>query len=249
LYAAPNRIGLLVLLSGLALTGSAAAPAQVARPTVTLLTPANGSLLEGAASTAASVTFSWRVDGVPAANGPSGSVTVTHRIAADPTFTLGVTTTSQTCPTQNVNCWASATPRRSYEAGRYYWQVLVNGGAFASSQTWMFQAAAARPKPDLRRPKVQALAGTAKRGRKALFAARVADDHGEARMQVELLYRHQLVFRAMTLLRPVRWSVKQHFDSRTRLPRSLPLGRYRLCVTAWDRTGNRALSCARYTVR
>jgi hypothetical protein len=247
LYAAPNRIGLLVLLAGLALTGSAAAPAQVARPTVTLLTPANGSLLEGAAFTAASVTFSWRVEGMPA-NGPM--VTVTHRVATDPTFTSGVTTTSQTCPMQNVNCWASVTPARFYEGGRYYWQVSVSGGpATATSPTWLFLAAAARPKPDRLRPRVQALPGSATRGRRAVFVARVADDRGEARLQVELLYRHQLVFRTMTLLRPVRWGVKQRFDSRTRISRTLPPGRYRLCVTAWDRTGNRAASCAVYRLR
>jgi hypothetical protein len=246
--AAPNRLGLSVLLIGLALIGSAAAPAQVARPTVTLLTPANGSLLEGAAGTAASLTFTWRVDGVQSSL--PGSVTVTHRTATDPTFTNGVTTTSQTCPAQSVNCWTSATPRRFYEGGRYYWQVAVSGAAVSAiSQTWMFQAAAARPKPDRLRPRVQALTGAATRGRKAVFVARVADDRGEARMQVELLYRHQLVFRAMTLLRPVRWSVKQRFDSRTRLPHSLPPGRYRLCVTAWDRTGNRAWSCAAYRIR
>jgi hypothetical protein len=245
--AAPNRIGLLALLAGLALTGSAAAPAQVARPTVSLLSPANGSFLEGAASTAASVTFTWRVDGVPG-NAP-GTVTVTHRLATDPTFTSAVSTTSQTCSAQNVNCWASATPRRFYEGGRYYWQVTVSGAVNATSPTWMFLAAAARPKPDRQRPKVRALPGSAKRGRKAVFAARVADDRGEARLQVELLYRHQLVFRAMTLLRPVRWSVKQHFDSRTRIPRNLPPGGYRLCVTAWDRTGNHAKSCAAYRNR
>jgi hypothetical protein len=248
LYAAPTRIGLLALLSGLALAGSAAAPAQVARPTVTLLAPGNGAFLEGAASTAASVTFTWRVDGLPV-TAAEGNVTVTHRVATDPAFTTGVTTMSQTCPAQNVNCWTAATPRRLYEVGRHYWQVTLSGAVSATSPAWLFLAAAARPKPDLQRPKVKALAGTAKRGRKAIFAARVSDDRGEARLEVELLYRHQLVFRAMTLLRPVRWTVTQHFDSRRRLPRSLPAGRYRLCVTAWDRTGNRAASCAVYRLR
>jgi hypothetical protein len=248
LSAASTRIGLLVLLAGLALIGSAAAPAQVGRPTVALLAPGNGALLEGAASTAASVTFTWRVDGLPT-NVAGGNVTVTHRIGTDPTFTTGVTTTSQTCPAQNVNCWASATPKRSYAVGRYFWQVTLSGAVSATSPTWLFLAAAARPKPDRARPKVQAFAGSAKRGKRAFFVARVGDDHGEARMQVELLYRHQLVFRAMTLLRPVRWTVKQRFDSRVRLPRTMPPGRYRFCLTAWDRTGNHAASCARYTVR
>jgi hypothetical protein len=68
-------------------------------------------------------------------------------------------------------------------------------------------------------------------------------------MRVDLLHRNQLVFRAMTLLKPVRWTVSQRFDSRAPLSRSLAPGPYRLCVTAWDRTGNRASSCARYSIR
>lgn len=117
-----------------------------------------------------------------------------------------------------------------------------------TSRTWMFQGVAARPRFDRQRPRVRAYPGAAKRRRKALFVARVADDRGEARMQVDLAYRNQLAFRTMTLLKPVRWSVKQRFDSRAPLPRSLPPGSYRLCVTAWDRTGNRAKSCARYRI-
>ena len=82
-----------------------------------------------------------------------------------------------------------------------------------------------------------------------MFVVRVSDNRREARMRVNLLYRNQLVFRAMTLLKPVRWNVRQRFDSRAPLSRSLAPGPYRLCVTAWDRTDNRATNCARYTIR
>jgi hypothetical protein len=60
---------------------------------------------------------------------------------------------------------------------------------------------------------VQAYRGAARRrrGRKAVFVARVAGGRGEARMQVDLAYRNQLAFRTMTLLKPVRWSVRQRF--------------------------------------
>jgi hypothetical protein len=68
-------------------------------------------------------------------------------------------------------------------------------------------------------------------------------------LRVDLLYRNQLVFRAVTLLKPVLWGVRQRFDSRVRLSRSLYPGPYRLCVTAWDRTGNQAKSCSRYVIR
>jgi hypothetical protein len=113
----------------------------------------------------------------------------------------------------------------------------------------MFQRVAARLGLDRERPRVLAYRGSAVRGRKALFVARVADNSGQARMRVDLLYRYQPVFRAMTLLKPVRWTVRQRFDSRVRLSRSLYPGPHRLCVTAWDRTGNQARSCARYVLR
>jgi hypothetical protein len=230
------RIALLALLAGFASTAFAAPPPA----TVTLLAPGNGILVEGAP------TFRWRIDGAqPAA---AGTVTVTHRVATDVGLTQNVTTTSRSCSAQNVNCWTSVAVGRSYR-GPHYWQVSVTGALTATSRTWMFQGVAARLRPDRQRPRVRAYRGSAARGRKAVFVARVADDRGEARMRVDLAYRNQLVFRAMTLLKPVRWSVRQRFDSRVPLPRSLHPGPYRLCVTAWDRTGNHAKSCARYSVR
>jgi hypothetical protein len=244
--AARIRIVLLVLLAGLAPTAAAAAPEHVNQATITLLSPANGTLVEGAHGAKDVVAFRWRIDWAPP---PAGTVTVTHRLATDATFTQGVTTTSRSCAAENVSCWTSVRPSRFYEGGRYYWQVSVAGAAAATSRTWMFQGVPARAGFDRLRPRVQAYRGAARRGRKAVFVARVADDHGEARMQVGLAYRNQLAFRTMTLLKPVRWSVRQRFDSRRPLPRSLPPGPYRLCVTAWDRTGNRARSCVRYDIR
>lgn len=240
MFAARIRAVPLVLLSACALAGSAQAPAQVAQPTVTLLSPGNGTLVEGVAA------FRWHVDSPTPAS--SGVVAVTHQVATDLAFTQEVTTTTQSCPAANPNCWTTHRPTRS-PAGRRYWRVSVSGALTATSRTWMFMGVAARATPDRARPRVRAYPGAARRGRKAVFVARVADDRGEARMQVDLAYRNQPVFRTMTLLKPVRWSVKQRFDSRFRLARSLQPGPYRFCVTAWDRTGNRAKSCARYAIR
>jgi hypothetical protein len=238
-FAARTRIVLPVLLAGIAATGAGAAPGQVAQPAITLLSPGNGTLVEGA------VAFGWRVDS--AAN-VSGAVTVTHQVASDIAITQEVTTTTRQCPAGNPNCWTTFRPSRSL-AGRRYWRVSLSGAATATSRTWMFMGGTARATPDRARPRVRAYPGAARRGRKAVFVARVADDRGEARMQVDLAYRNQPVFRTMTLLKPVRWSVRQRFDSRIRLARSLHPGSYRFCVTAWDRTGNRAKSCARYAIR
>jgi hypothetical protein len=236
--AARIRIAVLVVLAGLTPAGAvAAAPQAVA--TITLLTPGNGTLVEGAP------VFRWRVDQAQPA---AGTVTVTHRLGTDVALTQNVATTSRTCPAQDLGCWTSATPGRSYR-GPHYWRVAVTGAVTATSRTWMFQGVAPRLAPDRERPHVRAYAGSATRGRKALFVARVADNRGEARLRVDLLYRNQLVFRAMTLLKRVRWGVRQRFDSRAPLARSLYPGAYRLCVTAWDRTGNQARDCARYLIR
>jgi hypothetical protein len=162
-------------------------------------------------------------------------------------FTQNVTTTTRSCPATNLNCWASI-PARTLR-GRHYWRVSLSGAVTAVSPTWRFQAVSGGFTPDRTRPRVRAYPGAGTRGRKAVFVARVSDDRGEARMQVDLAYRNQPVFRTVTLLKRVRWSVRQRFDSRIPLSRSLAPGSYRLCVTAWDRTGNRARSCARYTIR
>lgn len=230
------RIALLVLLAGFASTAVAAPPPA----TVTLLAPGIGTLVEG------SPTFRWRIDLAQPLAG--GTVAITHRVGTDVALTQNVTTTSRTCSAANVNCWTSVAPGRSLR-GPHYWQVNVTGAVTATSRTWMFQSVAPRVEPDRQRPRVLAHRGSATRGRKAVFVAQVADNRGEARMRVDLLYRNQLVFRAMTLLKPVRWSVRQRFDSRARLSRSLYPGPYRLCVTAWDRTGNQAKSCSRYVIR
>lgn len=226
------RISTLVL----AVVALAASAADAAPPAaVTLVAPGNGTLVEGAPS------FSWRIDAQT--NGP---VTVTHQVATDLAFTQDVTSTTRQC--SGGGCWTAFRPDRAYR-GRHYWRVSLSGAVNAVSPTWMFQGVAARLGLDRTRPRVLTYPGAGTRGRKAVFVARVADDRGEARMQVDLTYRNQLVFRTMTLLKRVRWSVKQHFDSRVALSRSLHPGPFRLCVTAWDRTGNRARSCARFSIR
>ena len=209
--------------------------ARISTLVLAVVAAGNGTLVEGAPS------FSWRIDAQT--NGP---VTVTHQVATDLAFTQDVTSTTRQCA--GGGCWTAFRPDRAYR-GRHYWRVSLSGAVNAASPTWMFQGVAARLGLDRTRPRVLTYPGAGMRGRKAVFVARVADDRGEARMQVDLTYRNQLVFRTMTLLKRVRWSVKQHFDSRVALSRSLHPGPFRVCVTAWDRTGNRARSCARFSIR
>jgi hypothetical protein len=180
----------LVLTMLVAFSAAASAPAQVSKASVTLLAPGNGTLVQGA------VAFRWRVDSDAAT--AQGSVTVTHQVAADVAFTQNVMTTTRSCPATNLNCWASI-PGRTLR-GRHYWRVSLSGAVTAVSATWMFQVVSSGGyTPDRTRPRVRAYPGAGTRGRKAVFVARVADDRGEARMQVDLAHRNQLIFRTVTL--------------------------------------------------
>jgi hypothetical protein len=87
-----------------------------------------------------------------------GAVTVSHRVGADVALTQNVTTTSRSCAAQNLNCWTSVAPQRSYR-GPHYWQVSLTGAVTATSRTWMFQGVAPRREPDRQRPRVLAHRG------------------------------------------------------------------------------------------
>ena len=106
-----------------------------------------------------------------------------------------------------------------------------------------------RDELDRKRPSVRALAGSASRGRRALFLARVSDNSGEARLDAQLTHRGVPVVEGKATFAPATWAARRGIRSTRPLSRRLPSGSYRLCVTAWDRAGNRSQSCARYRVR
>lgn len=208
-------------------------------PTIVLVTPRNGALVEGS-----HVTFVWRVEWPrPPA---SGTVQVVHRHAADRAFTREVTTTTRTCPVANVNCWTTHRPAETFY-GRYYWQVSLTGAVQAASRPSLFMVRGPREESDRARPLVRVRAGTARRGARAVFAARVRDDSGEARLDAELTRQGGRVADGRTGFGPAVGDWTRVRSSR-RLPRTLKPGTYLLCVTAWDRAGNRGRGCARYRV-
>lgn len=215
--------------------------AQTTVPQITLLTPANGALVQGDA-----VTFTWRIDWVQPPS--DGVVIVMHKIARDAAFTQNAITSTKGCPATNLNCWASFKPHSGYK-GRYYWQVSVSGAGQATSATWMFTAVEPLPAVDRTRPYVRTLSGSARRGTRAFFAAQVRDNKGEVRMRALLTYRGLTVLEGRTPFARVVWTVKQRFHSIRPLSRRLPAGVYKICITAWDRAGNQGRSCARYRVR
>ena len=234
------------LLAAVALALAALLPAGIGsvaeQPTrIVLVSPANGALLGRSY-----VTFSWRVEWPrPPA---SGTVEVIHRQAADRAFTREVTTVSRTCPVTDVNCWTSYRPAGTFY-GRYYWQVTLAGAVQATSQTFLFTAAGPRKAIDRARPRVRAFGGTARRGAVAFFTASVADNSSEVRLQAELTRRGFPVAQGMTGFVPAAPGARRRIRSSRPLQKTLQPGLHMLCVTAWDRAGNRGRACARYRVR
>ena len=214
-------------------------------PQITLLAPANGAVVESSAETPYPVEFKWSVDW---SQPPASGVIISVKWATDPGFTQSVSGGNQFCPATNVNCWTSFHPNTKFE-GRYYWKVTIAGGEPAESATWMFTGVEAPPKPDRTRPYVRTFSGSAKRGKRAFFSARVRDNLGEARLRAVLSYRTLPVLDGRTQFTPVAWTVRTRFYSIRPLSRRLPAGIYKICITAWDRAGNQGRSCARYRVR
>jgi Thrombospondin type 3 repeat len=274
------RLAVVTALVVLTLVGAEGATAEAPPPpTITLLTPANGAVIESAAELEFP-TFSWRIDwpGAPT----SGTYTISWRRPAHPNLTQADTLESHSCPVQNLNCW-SLTPAAVYGppyGSVWYWQVSIVG--VADSPVRKFKAVNPPDKdsdgvadrrdncpsvsnasqrdsnrdgrgdacqPDRSAPRVRALAGSAVRGEIAFFGARVGDDRGEARMAAEVAYRGSPVLHGSFGFQAVAWSARRTFVSKQPVSRLLPAGTYRYCATAWDRAGNRARSCADYRIR
>jgi hypothetical protein len=225
------------------LTGGAGI-AQTTPPQITLLAPANGAVVQGSTGLNA-VEFKWRIDW---AQPPAvGVVIISVKWATDPGFTQNVSGANQTCPVTNVNCWTTFRPNHTWK-GRYYWKVTIASDEPAESATWMFTGIEAPPQIDQTRPYVRTSPGSVKRGKRAFFTAQVRDNKGEVRMRALLTYRGRPVLDGRTGFARVLWTVRQRFYSIRPMPRQLPAGIYKICITAWDRAGNQGQSCARYRV-
>jgi len=227
--------------AGLLPAGAGAGAEQGPAARVVLVSPANGALIQRS-----HVTFVWRAESArPLA---SGTVQVSHRYASDRAMTQQVSTATRTCPTTDVNCWTTHRPKETFY-GRYYWQVTLAGAVQAASTTHLLSVTGPRDELDRTRPSVRALEGSASRGRRALFLARVRDNSGEARLDAQLTHRGVPVVEGKATFAPATWAARSGIRSTRPLSRRLAPGSYRLCVTAWDRAGNRSQSCARYRVR
>jgi hypothetical protein len=239
-HAAAIALAALSLLSD----SHAAAGAEVA-----LLTPVNGATIVHTGELGSAPTFGWRIDWRDAPAG--GSVVIVLRTASDPALTLNAVENTFSCRVRDANCTTSFRPNRVY-AGRYYWRVTVVGAVRAASETWSFtgiERGGGTTTPDRAKPRVRALAGTAKRGQTAFFSAKVGDDSGVVRLRATLVRDGHEVARGAAAFRPVAWANKVTLYSRRPLARAIARGAYALCMTAWDRAGHAARDCAPYTVR
>jgi hypothetical protein len=212
------------------------------------VTPANGATVISSPELGLGATFGWRFDwrDAPA----SGTVLVVVRTGTDPDLTQNVVENRFACPVRSASCTTSFKPNRVY-SGQYYWRVSLSGAVRATSETWSFLGvrrggAGVR---DRTKPRVRALSGIAQRGQTAFFGARAGDDRGIVRLRASLLRRGHEVARATAAFRPVAWTRRQMLYTRRPLSRALAAGGHSLCVTAWDRAGNAARSCAPYRVR
>ena len=223
--------------AGLLPAGAGAGSEQGPAARVVLVSPANGVLIQRS-----HVTFVWRVEWPrPVA---SGAVQVSHRYASDRAMTQQVSTTTRTCPAADVNCWTYR-PKETF-FGRYYWQVSLSGALQASSTTHLLSVTGPRDRFDRSRPSVRALGGSASRGRRAL--PRACQRQLRRGAPGRTAHSSRPARRAKAELRSGHLGRRRDPQHAAALALASP-GVYRLCVTAWDRAGNRSQSCARYRVR
>jgi Thrombospondin type 3 repeat len=114
------------------------ATGKAAAPTITLLTPPNGSTVVMTPGTATYPTFTWRVDWTT----PESTI-IRHEMAVDPGFTQNASVNTSFCPASNVNCWTSFQSRTEYAPPTrvWYWRVgLTTSAGIVYSQTFMFTA-------------------------------------------------------------------------------------------------------------
>ena len=236
-----QRAALAAVFAVAVLAGSVGAASA---PTITLLSPADGATVVSTATT--HPTFSWRIDWAEPQQGR-----VVWEIAADPGFSKDAETVGQYCPATNVNCWTSVSPQENWSPPRghvWYWRVgFVGDAGTVYGPTWKFSALSSTG-ADQQPPRVQAYAGAAKRGKRARFRVRVADDRLFVHVAVALVRGGRARFTQAFRLTSPRWTLPVTLRAR-RLPRRVARGRYAVCATATDRAGNAARSCAGYVVR
>lgn len=127
------------------------AAGRAAAPSITLLTPPNGSTIISSESAPVYPTYTWRIDWTT----PEDTI-VRQELALDPFFSQNLSVNTHFCPAANVNCWTDLRPQVAYAtaSGRaWYWRIGVTTSAgIVYSSTSMFIA---RFPPDLDRDGIE----------------------------------------------------------------------------------------------
>jgi hypothetical protein len=98
------------------------------------------------------------------------------------------------------------------------------------------------------RPQLRVPSGHATRG-KILFASfSTGDDRGSVRMHATFSYEGHVLVNQTSGWRQARVGDPQTLYSLRPIPRAFPTGIYEFCVKVWDRAGNNASGCGKYTV-
>jgi len=243
----------LLAAAALLLPGSAGAR-SAGDPTITLLTPANGSTVYSAIWMSTYPTFTWRIDWPDvAASTTNATVLVSVTTATDQWFTQGVTQENHMCPIQNLNCWSYA-PHAVWgndapaKGNTWYWRVGVD-----TDHGFVYQSASfvAKPPPDTTPPRVRALVGSARRGDRPEIDIRATDTpQPEVKFRVSITGHGRTLLSGTSDFEKVSWDTVASFTTLDAIPRSTPAGRYSLCVVGYDHAGHKSpRSCAAFTVR
>jgi hypothetical protein len=103
--------------------------------------------------------------------------------------------------------------------------------------------------PDRVSPRVKMQPGSAVRGHRAYFHARMTDDRGKVRFTLTLYLHGRLMVGWRFGWTDASWAYRWTIWTERPLPRTVPAGTYRVCIKAWDRAGNHGLGCSRYRIR
>jgi hypothetical protein len=103
--------------------------------------------------------------------------------------------------------------------------------------------------PDRAKPRVKMQPGSAVRGHRAYFHARMTDDRGTVRFTLALYLHGRMMVGWRFGWTEASWAYRWTFWTERPLPRQVPAGSYRVCIKAWDRARNHGLGCSRYRIR
>jgi hypothetical protein len=238
-----------------------------APPTITLLSPANGTPVT--LDENHPPTFSWKID-FPS---PPSNPVIFFQLSTDPTFQGQKYSESKVCDTANPACftslkaayywWYSATGGKGAPAKgdvTLYWRVTVTyafAREAAASASWTLKGSAApaaapdKPNvpvvPDTEKPRVSVEGAKAKRGAKARVLFHVWDNRGVVTATARLLYQGHELGRTAKTFTNVSWSYTYIYWFN--VPRWFRSGSYRACIAARDPAGNSAERCATVRIR